>query len=412
MGHEVVVLTTEKTRHSSDTPMDINNIKVVEVAVPIWGSYTRRKNSQSDSLKSVNADTKIRPNQIKLRIKNFLKKIIQKTGIFNNCRFPDFHDLWSIKAISAVETQVWDLVVSTGGPYSTHRVGLYLKKQKLAKKWVLDWRDLWVDNHIFSGLPLFKFYERHLERRFHELADLITTVSEPLADLIASKTNTPVTVIYNGFDSEDYDTLSKEPFFPDDRKIRIVYTGTIYPSKHDLTPLFSALQALKFGGNLTESDLQVVFAGSNVASVRNIAQEYRVEDLCCFSGFLARNDALRMQRDCDVLLFLGFESPGMDGILTGKLFEYLFAARPIMAVGVTEENSAGALILKSGRGVALGGDSGRIAEYLGSLLVKGKSSFFQSGNADETIKIFEREKQAETMLRLAFASAECGSRIS
>src|SRR5690606_34909448 len=136
--------------------------------------------------------------------------------------------------------------------------------------------------------------------------------------------------------------------------VRIVYTGSIYVGKQDPSPLFSALHNLKAQKKLSPERLQVIFAGATVDKVKSVAKLHDVEEFCQFLGFLSREDALRMQRDCDALLFLEYVSPGVDGILTGKLFEYLFSGRPILGVGGTEKTSAGALIVKSGRGQALG----------------------------------------------------------
>ncbi len=83
--------------------------------------------------------------------------------------------------------QPWDLVVSTGGPYSVHRIGLAVKRKRPETKWVVDWRDLWVDNHIYPGLPFLNLYEKVLETKFHRAADMITTVSEPLAEVLRTK---------------------------------------------------------------------------------------------------------------------------------------------------------------------------------------------------------------------------------
>ena len=59
----------------------------------------------------------------------------------------------------------------------------------------------------FPGIKVFHPYERYLENKFHKNANIITTVSEPLADSLRSITNTPVKVIYNGYDEEDFSFL-------------------------------------------------------------------------------------------------------------------------------------------------------------------------------------------------------------
>lgn len=54
-----------------------------------------------------------------------------KTGCFYGIRYPDVHDKWARKVIKyfTEKSEKFDVVISTGGPYSVHRIGLYLKKQ-------------------------------------------------------------------------------------------------------------------------------------------------------------------------------------------------------------------------------------------------------------------------------------------
>ncbi len=276
-----------------------------------------------------------------------------------------------------------------------HRVGLAVKHTNPETKWVVDWRDLWVDNHIYPGLPVLRWYETFLEHRFHRHADLVTTVSEPLARVLHTKTGKQVETILNGFDPEDYETLPGRDFFPRDGIIRILYTGSIYKGKRDPTPLFAAIARLKETEGLGPERVRVLFAGPN-ADVSELAVENGVSEFCEYLGFLPREDALRAQRDADVLLFLEFEAPGVDGILTGKLFEYLFAGKFILGVGVTERTSAGRLMTDVGHGRAVGKDVGSIVAMLRSWLRDGVSPVAED-NQNE-IRRFSREVQAMKML--------------
>ena len=135
--------------------------------------------------------------------------------------YPDWHDIMGKRAmITKKDPLKWDLVISSGWPYSTHRIGLFLKVNNLTKRWVVDWRDLWTKNHLYNGILFFHPYERHLEKIFHKNADYITTVSEGLAEQLEQVTNTPVKVIYNGFDQDDFEFL----FTTERRKIKNLFS--------------------------------------------------------------------------------------------------------------------------------------------------------------------------------------------
>ena len=100
-----------------------------------------------------------------------------------------------------------DVVISTGGPYSVHRIGLYLKKQGLVNKWIIDWRDLWTKNPYFRGFPLVCLYEKMLENSFHRNCDKIITVSEECKEILTKQTNKDVITIFNGYDIDDHKSI-------------------------------------------------------------------------------------------------------------------------------------------------------------------------------------------------------------
>lgn len=390
-GFDVTVLTIPKRPRPSDMHMPCEGFRVEEIPPPFFGPYLRKlQHVESGSLTPAISKKKEKPWPIR-----FVDLIRRKYGIFLTCRCPDMADLWAISAARWACERHWDVVVSTGGPYSVHRVGQSIKKKDPQTKWILDWRDLWVDNHVYPGLPFFRNYEEALEKKFHDLADMLTTVSEPLADILRTKTNKRVEVIYNGFEPDEYADLPKEPFFSDGQCLHIVYTGTIYRGKQDPSPLFQAIAELKEEKKIGPEKVKILFAGADT-DVADLACRYGVPEYYEFLGFLPRHDALRLQRDADVLLFLEFQAPGSDGILTGKLFEYLFAGKFILGIGVTKKTSAGELISNSGHGICLGRDVSAIKSVLIDWLSSGVPKV--SDRSSEAIGNFSRKTQALKML--------------
>ncbi len=69
-------------------------------------------------------------------------------------------------------------------------------------------------------------------------------------------------------------------------------------------------------------------------------------------GQLSRDAAAALQRDADVLLLL--TSPGHASQATGKLFEYLTAGRPIIALA--SENEAARIVQETRTGVTVAPD--------------------------------------------------------
>lgn len=397
----MTVLTPPKRQRSQNVSMPCDSFEVIELAAPglelIWRLLPGEGVAGNQSV-SADRNSLFKNNVFKW-LRDGFSWFRCRYGVFYTCRMPDYWDIWAWCAVRwALRQNRWDTVITSGGPYSVHWVGWALKKRRLVKRWVMDWRDLWTKNHIFAGLPLVRVLESHIEKTFHALADIVTTVSEPLAVTLRKQTQTPVNVIYNGFDQDDYASLDPTPLFPADGVFRIVYTGTIYSGKQDPTPLFRAVRALHDAGVISPDKLRMVFAGGN-CDPSVAADNSGVSAYCEYAGFLPRPDALRMQRDADLLLFLEYESPGVEGVLTGKLFEYLVAGPAIWAVGVGGEHSAGRIIQDHGRGHAFGNDIEALKNAL-SLMLSNPLLQTCEKILPKSLAIFSRENQAIRLLNL------------
>lgn len=360
-GHDVTILTTEKEPNLT-VNLSLNNpgFKVLEIeGFPKFLKKLKRGYRNQSSHSSTEHE--------KIQSSGWLKKVQQKCikffnffrnkkGIFSSCRMPDFADLWIRPAIKAGRKQPpWDLIISTAGPYAVHIVAAALKRSGHSKRWVADYRDTWSNSCVYPGLFPFNIFEKFLENRLLQQADAITTISDPYATIFKKKyPQKKVITIENGFDPCDLENLDPTPIFPPDSIYRIVHTGTIYNQRNP-QPLFEALAKMKQDskGLLLLKNVEILFVGPNQAEVPEFIQRYDVGDIVKLCGFISRQDALRMQRDAHQLIFLPWNDPKNDGVLTGKLFEYLYSCTPIMAIGANAVEASQRLILEAKAGVIL-----------------------------------------------------------
>ena len=404
-GHEVTVLTTPKKEYPSDSPMVNPGFNLLEVPISglqwlsrLLGRRPSQKRGQQKRVVAADHSNQVRATMLG----RWLGSLQKKYGIAYGVRMPDPMDVWCGQAFKTVKGQSWDLVVSTAGPYSVHAPAYKLRKLGIAKKWIADWRDLWVDNHMFPGLPGFRLVERYLERRWCSTADAITTVSQPLADVMAGKYGDKVHVIFNGFDAGDIDSLPVNSAFPDDGILRIVYTGSVYAGKQDPAPLFKAIAQLSADANLSPNDIQVLFCGNN-ANVNEIARAEGVAEFVKYLGFLPRIQALQLQRDASVLLFLAFESESAQGILTGKLFEYIHSGALIWSIGNSKDESVARILEEAECGIVMGIDTVKIKAAILQLVSSRAKSISSSDRYAKTAALFKaysREEQASRMLKI------------
>lgn len=392
-GHDVTVLTTKREKQDNDFNLDFSGFKVIEVENRF--EMTLRKIFGREKLISSNRKNKT---SLKNKFLNKIKIFIQKRGLFGTVRMPDFNDVIIKKAFKKVSDTYWDLVVSTAGPYTEHLIALKLKKAGKSKFWIADYRDLWTMNHIFKGLFPFTLIEEYLEKRVNSSADMITTVSEPLAKQIRKKYKlTNVEIIENGFDLEDLERIPKDKFW-NDNKVRLVYTGSIYQGKQDPSPLFEAISNIGKNDITLLENLEVIFVGGNKGNLDDLINKYDVKKWVKYEGFLKREDALRMQRDAHALIFLEFEDSNVDGILTGKLFEYLYSGTQILGIGTTDTSAPGKIIKESGHGINFGKDSKKLERHLTNLLKAGIKPQIKVNT--KVLDRYSRKNLAKKMLEL------------
>ena len=355
-GDAVTVLTTQKRPDQVGLTLPVNGFEVIEL--PYRGPWLlellRRADrptapvGQVSNLSALTGQVKNLSYNPKRLLLSPLRYLKARTGVFSAVRQPDLTDGWIRPATDWAKAHgPWDVVVSSGGPPAAHLAALGIKQVGRARKWVADFRDLWTDNHIYAGLFPFTLAERRRERRVLAQADRLVTVSPGLADRLRTKSGKPVEVIYNGYDPETFAGLSLEPVFPNDGRVRLVYTGTVYERGQDVSALCAAVA--------TEQQATLVIASDRPDVWIPAGHRYGLGDRLDFRGAVPRAEALRMQRDASALVLLDWYDP-RHGVLTGKVFEYLQSPAPIWVVGGSAKSPAAQLVTEAGRGVALGRD--------------------------------------------------------
>jgi glycosyltransferase involved in cell wall biosynthesis len=267
---------------------------------------------------------------------------------------PDENVPWSTlatpTAIRIVRREGIDVVLTTSPPPSLHLLGASVKRTTSAA-WVADLRD------PLTSHPHRRGYESRLAKvkettvggvgkLVASQADAIVAASDAIADeMRALEPKAEVVTIANGCDFDDFAGLE---YHPSDR-LRITHAGHFH-GKRDPKPF---LRALAESGL---DDVVVRFAGDFRTADREYAEALGLGDRIELLGDVSRRRSLELQRDSEALLLLIPESGGRGkGVLTGKIYEYLAAERPILAV-VPPDGAAAQLVRDTGAGVVVPSD--------------------------------------------------------
>jgi len=220
-------------------------------------------------------------------------------------------------------------IISTSFPVTSHMIAKRLKEQ-YGIPWVADIRDPWTQNPYWTKYEIVKFFERKLEVRVLSQADILVVVSPLWVDLLKSlHKGARVLCVPNGFDPDDF------PGSPINltRKFTLTYTGQMYNGKRDPGLLFKVVSNLIKEGRIDEELIDIRFFCLEESWLLHEVRRYNLDKVVSFHGYVPREDALKRQRESQLLLLLLWEKDGEEGFCPAKLYEYLGAKRPILAIG-------------------------------------------------------------------------------
>jgi glycosyltransferase involved in cell wall biosynthesis len=300
---------------------------------------------------------------------------------------PDAAVLWNLtairSAISIVRTAGIDVVVTTSPPGSVHLIGVGAKRVTKVP-WVADLRDS-IAAHPQRRRDLRG--EEKLARLVARRANVVVTASGPIADEMRSLGAERAEVIGNGCDFDDFAGLAYHP----GERFRITHTGNFIGRRSPR----AFLEAMARAGG----DSVARFAGSFRQADRDWAESLGLGDRIQFLSHRPHAESLALQRDSEALLLLIPESGGRErGVLSAKVFEYLAAERPILAV-VPPEGAAAALIRETGAGVVVPPeDVDGIAEALTELEQRWRAGNLEATALPEEVRTrISRRARAEEL---------------
>jgi len=415
-GYWPIVVTADKSAYDElDLPVEVIRGEVHEVPYfnPLMEARKRVAPFPTSGLKDEGTSGKWGFRAVMFRFGVRLVGLFESRGCLTvTARMPSFYEFWAMSGVRVVEKVLRRYggevraMVSTSGPPASHLLAWYVKWKHPNIRWVADYRDLWTQNPNFPGLFPFTYLEKVLERRILSRADAVVTVSEGLAHVLRVHCGGKVHIIENGFDEEEMESIpariSASPVYS------LVYTGTIYVSRQDPIPLFTALKGLASRGEMQGSPgVLVRFLVTNRQGkeyLQGLVESFALGDVVQVDPAVSHREAIGIQKGADALLLLEKEStaPNEQGVLTGKVFEYLAARKPILGVGFGAEGELGKVLEASGLGYPLGQDVSRIQQILERMIAaKGSGAQDQLVDPDdEFIGRYSRRSQAARLAGL------------
>jgi len=279
------------------------------------------------------------------------QSLLQKAMLYVRGNFfvPDARVGWVAPSVEYlkkyIEENNIEKIITTGPPHSLHLIGKQLKNSRPSLDWFADFRDPWTTIGYHDKLRMTaktKARHKQLEKEVLNTADHIIVTSPGTKKEFGVITSKPITVITNGFDDR-----SITPYKPSDKFI-LSHIGSLLSDRNPIV-LWEVLKELCAEDALFNNTFRLQLVGKVSQEVINSIQSHGLSEHLDLVGYVSHQEAQRLQEEADALLLIEIDSKKTQGIIAGKLFEYLSAQRPILALG-PEGADIGTIIKKTGTG--------------------------------------------------------------
>lgn len=276
--------------------------------------------------------------------------ITEKISVWirGNFFIPDARKFWIKPSVNYLTEYLKknpvDVIISSGPPHSMHLIALGIKKNFSNVKWVADFRDPWTNIDFYKELMLSSSSDKkhkQLEKEVLKNADAVLSIGSGMNEefkQILGNNPEKFSVITNGYDEDDVFKGELEK----DEKFSIAHIGTLVKSRNPET-LWKVLKLLVETNENFKKDLEIKLVGKVDYFVNERLKHYGLDSYVRKIDYLPHNEVIKEQQKTKVLLLLVNNTPNAKSILTGKIFEYLAANVPILAIGPTDGDLAAIL---------------------------------------------------------------------
>lgn len=252
--------------------------------------------------------------------------------IRGNFFIPDARKFWVQPSINYLSTYILknniEMIITTGPPHSVHLIGMELKN-KLSVKWVADFRDPWTTIGYHEQLKLSnrsRLQHKKLEKEVLQSADQLIVTSFITKKEFNEITKKPIAVITNGYDQE---AIVEESL---DKNFTVSHIGSLLSGRNP-KQLWKVLFDLTQEHADFAASFRLQLVGAVSEDVLVSIKEAGLLDFLDIQGYVSHQEAIRIQHGSQVLLLIEIDSAVTRCIIPGKLFEYMVAKRPILALG-------------------------------------------------------------------------------
>lgn len=252
-------------------------------------------------------------------------------------------------ALAEARAGSFDAVYSTSPPETSHLVADAVRA-RTGLKWIADFRDPWMNLRLLEpASALHARLHRALEARVCGHADVVVVTTQWHESVLrGAYPRCRVERVPNGYDGEEVHAVAQ--LSPARSPMRFVHAGML-TQKRSAVPFLEALAAFFARRPQARGDVEVDFVGAREDENERAVERLGLVDRVRFQTSVAHDDVLRLERRAHVLLLIKHMDSRYDGLVPGKLYEYVGLARPVLALAPAGEARSLVETLRRGESV-------------------------------------------------------------
>lgn len=239
-----------------------------------------------------------------------------------------------------------NVIWSTYPIATAHLIGLTLARLT-ELPWVADFRDSMTEEEHPADpktRKICRWIEHHTVSRAWRVVLTTPGTARMYAERYPHLPPSRWLTIANGYDEENFKAAQagERSRTAPPTSIELVHSGLLYPSERDPTAFFDALEMMKRDGEISAIQLRVVLrATGHDEYYQHMLQVRDIQDIVSLEPVVTYEQALAEMLSADGLLVL--QASNCNHQIPAKVYEYLRARRPILALTDPIGDTAGLL---------------------------------------------------------------------
>lgn len=298
-------------------------------------------------------------------------------------------------------------IYTSSPPYTVSLIGRSISR-KTGIPLIAGFRDPW--SGFESSTPdrwlLPRLLDEHLEYTvFRDATKIDVAWNGIINDALGKYPELPkekFVLIPNGFDSADFPEkdIHQRAKRVRGEKFVLTYSGSMYGPRNPKS-LFAALELLIQRNQIDTARITLRFVGRFGSEIHEMFEAPNIKPMIEKFDYVAHSRAVELVSDSDALLLIVDDTPSVAEIVPGKVYEYLGAMRPMLAIApptgaigqLLKETSGGETVATSD----IEGQATAFKRFYDRWLAGEESS--ASMNI-EVIKQYERREETKTLAAL------------